>query len=1411
MNVGTLPADMDNSKAVRIIKASSIPAFTYALDTVDADKAAAVVENNKLKITGLAAGSRTVQVTARDLDGNTIQQDFTITVNPSFQPPVITKHPVSATVNVGARATLSVTATGTNLTYQWRRNGATISGQTGPVLDFNSVQAGDSGAYDVIVTTSGYSVTSSAATLAVRVPADITSSLPNELLIEVGQPLDLTLNVSGVPAPAFTWKRGSTVLKNQTTRRLQISSMTLADAGLYTASATNGSTDKSNSCQVLVVDKSRRVVPAAPGKAVKLTAPAAGPFVSYSWRKNGNPINQPGITGMDKATLSISKAQSDVDTADYTCVLTPPGNLPVVTSGILRLAVSGVPQLSVPTPPVGYIGLGYTYTIPYSASDTNAPASFAVTGLPPGLTLNKTTGVISGRPTKGGIYTITVRASNPTGTSPAVTGTLRIQPAESAGAGTYVAIVNPAPGINDSKGGRLNLTITDNTLWTASLQLGKETYKLKGNITATNSNVAGASSVVYAGAAGFTDKARKPLLLYFEVNISNGDITGLVTSETESVDVNGYRHVWHPGRYGCFFTGLYNIGLTHPVDQPDQPNVPQGDGYMTLSVPISGIGTMAGRLPDGTTITSSAPVGRAGQGILFQMLYKNTGSLLARMGISSGRNTNAADATIGFYACNGSARWIKGTQPASERNYKQGFDATFLNLRGWVYQPPNASVTPIVMGLPDRSGNVSLDFQQGGLATAGPNPDLTFKINTANQADFTNVANPAKVTFKVTPSTGVYSGTFELETNGIKRPVTYQGLIIPAIREIVGLSAITTADYEYSAQTAQNASAAYGVGYFLLDELPVPPATKSTSLLSGRVRLAPPSVSITTQPVSQAVNPGANVTFTCAAAGGLNTAITPVSPATTYVSSSITYQWRKDGIFITNATTPTLSLTSVQEATQGQYDCVVKEVTVYSKTPNGADDPNAVKVETNAATTQAATLTINDPVSDIIILQNPSRSTVPTDSVVTFTAEHKGTEPFTYQWRRNGTDIEGATGSSYTTPPVGNDQAGSYTVVIKNAISTDGITSTARTIAHAAPVTAVTITRTPSSNVVASGTNVLFKAASNGANPIYQWLKNDIPITGATNASFNIPTVALTDVGTYKVQVTSNVTINAVNSNELALSVTPNLSNITITKSFAGQAAPTNATVTLTAAASGTGPFTYLWRKNEVEMPAETSPTLSITTSSTVNLDNPDRYDVYITSPTVPDGVISAPFNLLVAEAVTGVSAARTPISAAVIPGTSITFTATASGTDLTYQWKRNGTDITNATSATYAISSFSESDEGDYTVLVSNLVNPDGVLSNVVGLTANSPVTSATITLISPGSTNVSAGAVLNFSVTAIGGHDHTYQWRKNETDIEGATSPNFSTDAGDSGTSARYDVIVKNPLTQGGIGSNQITITVE
>jgi len=82
--------------------------------------------------------------------------------------PVITTHPVSQTVNVGANVTFTVVATGSNLSYQWMKNSANLSGAASASYTINNVQKSHEGSFSVRVSNPSGTVTSNAATLTVN-------------------------------------------------------------------------------------------------------------------------------------------------------------------------------------------------------------------------------------------------------------------------------------------------------------------------------------------------------------------------------------------------------------------------------------------------------------------------------------------------------------------------------------------------------------------------------------------------------------------------------------------------------------------------------------------------------------------------------------------------------------------------------------------------------------------------------------------------------------------------------------------------------------------------------------------------------------------------------------------------------------------------------------------------------------------------------------------------------------------------------------------------------------------------------------------------------------------------------------------------------------------------------------------
>ncbi len=73
---------------------------------------------------------------------------------------------------------------------------------------------------------------------------------------------------------------------------------------------------------------------------------------------------------------------------------------------------TSVPAITSPLTASGIVGVPFTYTIAANAS----PKSFSATGLPAGLTVNVTTGVISGTPTTAAVTTVKLGATNVVGT-----------------------------------------------------------------------------------------------------------------------------------------------------------------------------------------------------------------------------------------------------------------------------------------------------------------------------------------------------------------------------------------------------------------------------------------------------------------------------------------------------------------------------------------------------------------------------------------------------------------------------------------------------------------------------------------------------------------------------------------------------------------------------------------------------------------------------------------------------------------------------------------------------------------------------------------------------------------------------------------------------------------------------------
>ena len=133
------------------------------------------------------------------------------------------------------------------------------------------------------------------------------------------------------------------------------------------------------------------------------------------------------------------------------------------------------------------------------------------------------------------------------------------------------------------------------------------------------------------------------------------------------------------------------------------------------------------------------------------------------------------------------------------------------------------------------------------------------------------------------------------------------------------------------------------------------------------------------------------------------------------------------------------------------FDCVVD---------NPANSP---------ATSQQALLTVTSaPVAPSITTQ-PADQTVVEGATATFMVAADGTAPLSYQWRKDGVAIAGATSASYTTPPtVLADDGALFDCVVDNPANSPATSRQALLTVTSAPV-APSITTQPADQTVVEG------------------------------------------------------------------------------------------------------------------------------------------------------------------------------------------------------------------------------------------------------------------------------------------------------------------------------------------------------
>jgi hypothetical protein len=146
--------------------------------------------------------------------------------------------PRSAIAARGSRVSFSVTASSPTppIAYQWRLNGADISGATASSFTITNAQPVHEGNYTVAISDLGETILSQPASLVVGDPPVITQP-PVAQTVPVGGNATFSVSATGTPPFGFSWRKDSTVLTNilqsETTSTFTIFNVRTNDAGNY--------------------------------------------------------------------------------------------------------------------------------------------------------------------------------------------------------------------------------------------------------------------------------------------------------------------------------------------------------------------------------------------------------------------------------------------------------------------------------------------------------------------------------------------------------------------------------------------------------------------------------------------------------------------------------------------------------------------------------------------------------------------------------------------------------------------------------------------------------------------------------------------------------------------------------------------------------------------------------------------------------------------------------------------------------------------------------------------------------------------------------------------------------------------------------------------------------------------------
>ena len=1141
-------------------------------------------------------------------------------------PPVVTAPPVSLTVTNGDPVSFMGTVSGTApLTYQWQKDGADISGATSTSYNIGAVTTGDAGVYTLIATNVGGTVTSAGATLTVLVPPAITVQPVSQAFSALS---DVTFGVTatGTGPLAYQWLHNGQPISNGTNRTLTLTAVTPAQVGAYSVRVSNLAATVDSATATLSVSPLAPDITWPTPNAITYGSPLSGIQLNASTFIPGSFVYNPALsTILNSGTHTLNVTFNPTDITNF-----------VSTNASVQLTVNKAPlQVVADNQSREFNTANPSLTITYNgfvngddAGDLTATptaSTTAVVGSPPGnypitvsgaaatnydvthtdgnLTVFANAPTIVTHPadavvTSGFDTAFTVLAN---GTAPltyqwrhqgtnlpnqtnATLNVTNVNPQIHAGAYDVV--------LTNIAGGRTSL------VGTLTVLVAPGITQQPLDVTASAQGVAG-FSITATGTAPLAYQWRRDGIILlnqtnaalsiasvrtndagaYTVTVSNG--AGSITSDVANLSVNQLSPnlTWTtppPITYGTALDGSQlnaMAGTPGAFAYSPTTGTVLTAGSHTLSVTFAPSNT-ADYVSSNLSVTiqvnpavltvraddKSREFGQANPGLTasFSGFVNGEDSSVITQQPTLGTSADAASG-LGGYPITAS-----GTiAPNYAANHVAGTLTVFGNSPVIVSHPSgvttvagtNVSFTNVATG----TTPLFYQWRKAGASLAGAT-NAVLTLTNVVQLDsggydvvVSNVAGVA-VSFPAVLNVLVAPQFVQTPTNttvSVGQPATL-------VSAAVGTAPITYQWYREGAPilNATNATLSFAspgtndtAGYVLVASNIAGSATNNSVMLT-----------VVQTPVITQI-PG-SATF--------NAGSTILIPAQAYGEGTLHYTWRRGTNVIRSG--PSISTLSIPNAG-------LNHVGIYDLTVTNAF---------GTTRSQSLLVTLSGPPQ---IVTHPADVAVQPDAAVEFAVISSGSQPLQYAWLRDGAPVPGGNQRTLLVTNV-LANAGNYSVAVANAFGVV-VSRTASLSVIGVPLISVS----PTNRVVPVGTNVdLSVVAQSAVPPAYQWRKEGVVLTNATNSTLSIGNIQVVQGGNYDV-IVSNPNGSATSAvAQVTVLLPPSISAQPV-----GQTVTVGQPVLLSAQALGGVPLSYQWMRNGVEIPGATGNSLSLTNVSRIS------------------------------------------------------------------------------------------------------------------------------------------------------------------------------------------------------------------